>query len=1008
MARTPHRALLAALLPPIALLCGAGFEDPVAERERLIGRLERALAGARAARASRAALPAAPDPAPDPAPAAPPQAAATPAARPPAPHPVPARHPVPAPQHHHTAAPPLLGAPPAGTGLTVQSTGATRRDEVPGAVVTAPMRVLNGTGRAVDAVEELELPPGWSALTPFPQAFRLEPGAEDLRIVSFEVGRTTGAGQQPVRYTVRTAEGGLRVTETLTVNVPAVSGLAVSLDDQPDLVLAGETYRVRFSVLNQGNTTRTIRLRARTSPRFPVELAPQSVTLAPGQSQRVNAFVRSSFKLPGRASYNLTVEAVGEGGAPETSATSIVAIIPRTSAGASARVLVPSQLRLILTQEDHDGDLQTELAGAGPFDETRRHEVGYLLRFPNAQPSSILGLIDEYRVDYAGRVASASGGDRVFELTQLTELARYGRGAQATVVPGRLGVHVFGLKTRFEDDPLVEAGQQLRYTVNDRLTVRGSHLTKQRTRTGPDADVVSVDLIGRPARDARAEAEYALSFDDARAGSPADQAYHVEYQGRSGATDYRLDVQHAGSGFLGFLRDVDTRNLAIGRRLRPGLTGTFGYRYFRNNLDLLPELVTATREEQFRAALSATPHPRTNVSVDASDFTRRDELAPAEFDFREDAVGVRVNHAFKTVTIAGGAERGTLDDHLTGRRADFGRYTAFGTWTPDPRYQLRVNHAVGPGPFSGSLLKTRQLGGAITARPWPRLYLSADVVTSQTDQQQGGRRRLTQYLSTVGYDLPNAQSLTARARHLSPDEGRAESSYLLVYVAPFDTEGARRTTIAELSGRVYDAGKPDHPGVKDVIVVAGTALATTDAGGRYAFPALDPGLLPVRIERTSLGPDLITTAPLPVGVELLAGHRTRLDVGVVRSARLTGRVVLTPMSAGPSKTTTGAAPDAALNDTPVGSVLVELRGERELLRRLTGPDGRFEFEEVRPGAWALSAHEDTLPPDHEVTAGAGPITLEPGARESRELRVEPRFKNMQILDEGDLMLKIKF
>ena len=75
----------------------------------------------------------------------------------------------------------------------------------------------------------------------------------------------------------------------------------------------------------------------------------------------------------------------------------------------------------------------------------------------------------------------------------------------------------------------------------------------------------------------------------------------------------------------------------------------------------------------------------------------------------------------------------------------------------------------------------------------------------------------------------------------------------------------------------------------------------------------------------------------------------------------------------------------------------------ETLRRLTDRRGRFIFEDVRPGKWTLKVYEAGLPEYHYLEQNTFTFELKPGGKEEVLVRVLPKVRRIEIIEEGEIL-----
>lgn len=161
---------------------------------------------------------------------------------------------------------------------------------------------------------------------------------------------------------------------------------------------------------------------------------------------------------------------------------------------------------------------------------------------------------------------------------------------------------------------------------------------------------------------------------------------------------------------------------------------------------------------------------------------------------------------------------------------------------------------------------------------------------------------------------------------------------------------------------------------------------------------------------------------MPLTVEVVGGESTEVDLGVVRAAQLSGKVLVMPANGngngnngnggnGNGNGANGNGNGAVVIGEPgnnkgrreptgLANVLVELANGQEILRRITDQKGEFLFDSIRPGSWHLKVYDHNLPAYHYLETPEQDLTLEPGARAEITVRILPKVRQIKFIDEG--------
>ncbi|MEI6502814.1 MAG: hypothetical protein WCP21_17530, partial [Armatimonadota bacterium] len=250
-----------------------------------------------------------------------------------------------------------------------------------------------------------------------------------------------------------------------------------------------------------------------------------------------------------------------------------------------------------------------------------------------------------------------------------------------------------------------------------------------------------------------------------------------------------------------------------------------------------------------------------------------------------------------------------------------------------------------------------------------------------TDQRPAAvfNAEATQAQLLLAYRPPSGQSWEVQLRRSAFGDGPVETSYSVAYTLPFSLAVGRRHDIGVLAGRLFDAEKPQHPGLAAATVIVDGQAVSTDVEGRFVVGGLRPGPHHLQVDRASIGLQRVTTVLSPVAVEITGGQVSRLELGVVTAASVAG-VVAQRSAVSPAQP--AEVTGAAASDTPVSvaGLLVELTGAGESRQCLSDTEGRFSFEGLRPGAWSLKVAPAGLPAHYFIERSQTELKLQPAQR----------------------------
>jgi len=886
----------------------------------------------------------------------------------------------------------------------------------PGKIVTTTFQITNKTDREEDFFEHLNLPPDWQMITPL-TPFKIRPQQRQVKIIAFSVSAASTGGRYELIYSVKSQRDyAIADSDTFAVVVLSKTKIEMHLEDQPQIVIAGDVFPLRVRLMNRGNTQKKMQLESKGNPDYPVEAEPSDMVLEGGKSQVVKLEVKTDKKLSRKITHILTLHAK-EGEGKERRAVAVLTvgteIVPRVSGETDPYHRIPAQLSVIGVAEGGEKGLQVELSGSGSLDEKGGKKIDFLLRTPDTQQKSIFGMRDEYRLSYAAPLFGISLGDKPYSLSPLTEFCRYGRGAEGNIHPGPFGAGAYYLETRWDQPAVQEAGAYLSYQMNDLLQIKGNFLNKIRDKYSSFAEandrIYSVEGRARTNQMFDLGLEYALS-DSERERDYTDNAYRIDVRGNfSDQAWYTLEKTRAGPKFFGYYNSVDytagTFTFPIYRKLR----GNLSYRRTEENLDLDPTEPTATRETSYKGGLAYTTAFRTNFSLDYEDFRRADYLLPADYDFREKVLIFGIGQAFNKLTLQTYFDMGKRENQLSGARNEhIERFSFYGSFLPSGNQTYSLYARFGQERYSPDLDKSMSLGASALWIFNDKFTLSAsyqkniistasypqNIFNSEKDQEEDS------LYATLVYTLPNKHSIGLKGRWLRMKDTKEEQSGLLIsYTIPFGIPVSKKAGLGVLKGRIYDGERADQPPFPNVILTVNGATAVTNQQGEFVFPNLKPGTYFLGIEQNTIGLHRVPAEKLPLRVDLKEGETKSSDIAVIPSAHISGEVAVW---ASPKN-----GEDSPKREKGLGEVLMELKNGKEVVRDFTDANGKFSFRGLRPGKWTLKFHAKNLPAQHYFEKEQIQLELKPGEERTLVGKVIRRVTEIRIIDEGDIKPEIR-
>ena len=867
--------------------------------------------------------------------------------------------------------------------VDVKLTGSSRIESLPGKILAFSVRVSN-LMNAVQRVEPyLVLPATWRTLSK-PAPFDLPPAASELRLITLSVPAEASVGQYEVRYGVKDT---LAAEVTLGVTVLAVRQLEVRFLEGPRFVVAGEQYRAIFILYNRGNVRDDIRLTVRSSAGFAATADSMTFRLGPRDSRVIPVVVRTLSTLPEKVQDVLEVAArMVQDSVTIVRATSSVDVVPRAARSEDQFHRYPLHARFRVAGGEGASGTQLELLGSGNFSGQSNDRVEFFVRTPDIQAKSVLGQRDEYRLSYRSDAFELYAGDRKYDLSPLTEYGRYGFGGGGRVRMGDVTAGAFVNENRFFQPRQPQQGGFVNYRFKPKTELTFNVLRKEDLQ---ERTMFSLRGLLPVLANSDMDVEYGRGL----SAGWNDGAYALRLNGYERQLAYDVRVVHSGAHYPGYYHDLDFKtanfNFAPGRNIR--IEGY--YRDEERNLGRDTTLGYAPRDRFYQLGFGYADF----VSVFYRSNIQQDLMPNPRYRRGERTLQVRSGYGFSAGNVLVNMDYGTTRDELLGKNNPFQRLSLALNLRPGEKhnYNFGIEYAKDKNIFSDEV----QERISASLNTWLMLLHNIQVTTTIYGARTNAVISQTFYLIdlTVEQSFAWGHTLLFRGRQTSftPSALGPDRSYMVEYSMPIGVPIERIKTSGSLRGKVIDieSGKS----LQNVLLYAGGSVSITDEDGEFSFQALKPDTHYVQIDMASVGLNRVPTQVMPRQIGIKGGEESRLDVGVIRSAFVSGTIMLYSLGeALPSDT----ARQAFLEVGGHANALLELSSGVEVHRRVTDNRGRFSFGDLRPGQWTLRVLDGNLPPNHYVEKESFDVMIDPGERKQYAMRVLPRRRRIQIIEEG--------
>ncbi len=907
-------------------------------------------------------------------------------------------------------------------------------ETVPDANVMTVFSVMNQTSEKLEFISETVLPNGWKMIAP-DMPFEIEPHSNEMRLIGFRVPKETPAGRYEVSFTAVSRKY-LSVSNTfpIFVNVLPVKRLSISLLDVPAYAVAGESYSIPFTVVNESNVGGTVILDFNSVPSYILQPDTTQMVLASGESCLCSVRVTTDKLVQSVLNHFVSISARFEGDSAFTDqGKSVVKIVPRSQVKADRYNRFPINVGIsyAMQQDGYSGrGWQFEASGSGSVSTDPKGIFSFYFRGPDTYLENLYtyGVHEQYSAGYRNEKVQVDLGDKSYTLSKLTEQFRWGRGAEAQVRVKNWNMGAFAHKTLYFWSGSVkhEAASYIRHTLKGRNSVGLNYLNKKTSDI--DADILSAQGHFRWNKYMEMDLEYAGSS----ANGEYQQAANAALSGRLKNLSYAGYGIYASPGYPGYYTNTRIHSLGLNYRFRKNLRVDFNLNQQQQQYDEETHQVIAPVLKYNSFGLIYEWREKTRFNFARTSQSSHDRFDQPLFDYCETAYRFNLDQSFRNLTLAGGLETGRTQNRMLERdgglfRLNFSAHispnvrnslSGYLTYDNDKRYSdQRYKRWTFGFDASGEILRNTAVNLSYQSQYSPESYFED--------------RNLFEF--GLNHRLGATQEFAIRCRKillhnsLTKEEIAVKADYRLRLGVPIGMNrsvGSVKGTLLDLENR-----KP----VQKAVIRLNEYMAVTDDDGRFHFQSIPPGGdYFLSLDKSTIGLDKVLAQPTPLRVSVAGGGEKILELGIVRGCGVKGRVVVYAVVndssdhfsadkmkqyldeyyvAGSSQNKDKGVDVTVTNGKTklvpghgLGSVLVELKKDNEVHRRVTDNDGSFVFDGLRPGQWFFTVYEYNLPEMHRLEQPAPVIDLNPGDDKQVQVRVLPIRRQIQFVKQENLVL----
>ncbi|MDP4276706.1 MAG: carboxypeptidase-like regulatory domain-containing protein [Bacteroidota bacterium] len=811
------------------------------------------------------------------------------------------------------------------------------------------------------------------------------------KIISIHVPDNVRAGDYSVRLETFEQPGTAPfATINIPINVKPRYEIRIDKQKAPTYLFSGDTLTVRFLIQNLSNIEVTI-----TATVINGGVSKVSYLNIPKDSAiYLNELVSVRKDLNQYTQQHVTLIASVKD-RPETACTCgyLFDVLPSGNETFDGYNRFPVAVSGILSSSNRWGEraysTMYDIRGSGLLNESGKQKLEFHLRGPDRRGNPLFGLNDEYYLIYNSPHVECLIGDNNYQLSDLTESSRNGRGIKFQYNAGRLSLG------SFYDNPRYYLGIKQVYAaysacqLNKMSSIRAGYLSKTDT-AGYEARLLTVSGLVKPFIWASTEFELA-------GGLQANQrtnAYKVSVSVSPSFFTSHFNYTYADKGFPGFITNSKrlSSGVTINLKRKFSLSANYDLNYANLALDTL--YVNAPFSKNLNTTVLYRISPNNTICLGAYSLGFEDRAPRPLFNYTKQFGRIIMQSKFRRLELNVQGELGKVWNYLGRKDGDL---------TDFCNGYVSLNYLFNRTFMANSFLsyqggKQYQItgferfyyGGSLQANLKKETFVSLDYQNNY-ELKDYYRDRSLLSLQLHSQLLPHhAISLSTNYNLVKNSLNQKELSVQLHYTYTINVPISRKKDIGSLSGKVVGEALKKTGGI---LLNLNGNKTLTDKNGHFSYPMLKVGTYVLGVDESSLGLNTIVGTPGPYLITIEPGKVTQFNFTLTQAAQVQGRLVIH------EDKTTGQKGYYPVKEE-IDKLIIEAFCGNEVFRTLTSREGTFTFSDLRPGVWHIRVYPNGIPEGYKLVTGQFNLNLTPGKeekidvvvqKENRQIRFQTKF-----------------
>lgn len=620
-----------------------------------------------------------------------------------------------------------------------------------------------------------------------------------------------------------------------------------------------------------------------------------------------------------------------------------------------------------------------DISGNGLFGINKDRQFNFSIRGPDRKGDPLLGMEEQYNVQYITPKMKVSIGDDYFGLSELTESSRGGRGIQALVMPGKWTLGGFYNIPKYY--PLIKNTFSVygAYDLNPRNYLKVGLLSKVDTLD----KYVSTYMISThiaPLTWLNSSFEYALGQDLNSYSSAYKGNLTVQYNFLSSYVSFLYADPH----YIGYMSNSIRLNSGLSMSLSK-FNISVGVNVNRTNMAIDTLFSNMPYSRNYNLSLGYRLSQQSVITLGAY-MNGSEDISPTPL-FNYDKYNGRfsLQTGMGSFRLALQGDYGTMINRLKEERISNYGSSLNTSFDFASKFSLNsyVNYLGGEQGVTG--YEQFYYGGSLLFRGGNRFSMTLNYNSNFEWKYYTSDRSLLSLNLTTRLFKNHELNLNVNQNLKKNTLNKKECNVQLRYAYILNFPVSIRKDVGSVSGSFVNHGVAKVGGIR---LNLNGIVVLTDKEGRFRFPAVPVGAAILGIDASSLGLNTIVENPGPYKVNIEPGKTTVIELALTKSAVIAGQLII--------KEDTRANQKGFISvKDQLTPLIIEVSNKSEVYRVFSNADGGFRFNDLRPGSWQVKIYTNNLPSGYQIETTQYDVELTPGDTKEIEFSVSKKARQIQ-------------